>query len=191
LIGLVVMSLVAVAEDAVEVSRYTKMASIAPTPSSDRANAVQATCIECATEASIAGLGICLADWVFHNPYCGLLFRCRCTWPWAGGWDGCNVHHPSGPKCPWCNVRNLSRLWWLAPEISAQFTRCLMGLAYLAVWCYQGRHSTATKRGLRAAAAAGTFIAWGFVMALIFFVFTDYPCFLWIADEATNCGFRA
>jgi len=30
-------------------------------------------------------------DWVFHNPYCGLLFRCGCTWNWAGGYGPCNV----------------------------------------------------------------------------------------------------
>ena len=48
-------------------------------------------------------------DWLFHNPYCGLLFACGCSWNWAGpwgagGWTSCNVHHRHGPQCPWCSV---------------------------------------------------------------------------------------
>jgi len=45
-------------------------------------------------------------DWIFHNKYCGFLFRCNCTWNWDGGWDGCNVHNPHGPRCPWCGAGN-------------------------------------------------------------------------------------
>mgnify|MGYP003654818294 CR=1 FL=1 len=44
-----------------------------------------------------------LFRWVFHNPYCGFLFQCGCTWNWAGGWIGCNVHDPTTPSCPWCS----------------------------------------------------------------------------------------
>ena len=43
-------------------------------------------------------------DWVFHNPYCGMLFGCGCTYNWLGGWDGCNVHNRHGPQCPWCSI---------------------------------------------------------------------------------------
>lgn len=44
---------------------------------------------------------------VFHNPLCGLVFRCGCTFdPWLGGtgWLLCNVHNPNNysPRCPWC-----------------------------------------------------------------------------------------
>jgi len=43
----------------------------------------------------------------FHNPMCGIVFRCGCTWdPWLGGtgWKNCNVHNPGmrSPRCPWC-----------------------------------------------------------------------------------------
>ena len=71
-------------------------------------------------QAAAAGYGSKLFNWVFHNPYCGLLFRCGCTWPWAGGGDNYNFHNPTGPKCPWCNVKNTS-LAWLAPAISTEF----------------------------------------------------------------------
>eukprot|EP01102_Stenamoeba_stenopodia_P004219 TRINITY_DN1447_c0_g1_i1.p1 TRINITY_DN1447_c0_g1~~TRINITY_DN1447_c0_g1_i1.p1 ORF type:complete len:212 (-),score=12.46 TRINITY_DN1447_c0_g1_i1:160-741(-) len=39
---------------------------------------------------------------ILHNSTCDFIFRCGCTWNWAGGWDKCNVHNASGPKCPWC-----------------------------------------------------------------------------------------
>jgi len=43
-------------------------------------------------------------SYVFSTPYCGALFRCGCTWIWAGGSDKCNVHNPTGPHCPWCTA---------------------------------------------------------------------------------------
>ena len=59
--------------------------------------------------AVVAGY-VYLFDWVFHNPVCDLMFRCGCTWNWAGGWDACNVHNPpgDGPHCPWCEARKNS-----------------------------------------------------------------------------------
>lgn len=39
---------------------------------------------------------------LFHNPICDAMFRCGCTWNWAGGWNACNVHNPTGPRCPFC-----------------------------------------------------------------------------------------
>eukprot|EP00750_Incisomonas_marina_P005836 INCI14163.2.p1 GENE.INCI14163.2~~INCI14163.2.p1 ORF type:complete len:284 (-),score=22.02 INCI14163.2:88-939(-) len=45
-------------------------------------------------------------NWMFHNRYCGFLFNCGCTWEWDGGWAYCNVHNPTGPRCPWCAAGN-------------------------------------------------------------------------------------
>ncbi len=40
---------------------------------------------------------------VVVTPLCGALFRCGCTWPWAGLDRHCNVHDPDDPAhCPWC-----------------------------------------------------------------------------------------
>ena len=39
-------------------------------------------------------------------------------------------------------------------------------------------------------AALGTFLVWGFLMGFTFYINTDYPCFLWIVDENTECGFK-
>ena len=160
--------------------------------------------------------GLCVGiDRIFHNPYCGLLFRCRCTWPWAGGAAHCNIHHASGPRCPWCNVRN-TPLRGLAWAISDNFSVFLMLVAYMATWAMQhwkaARTSPASDRirllespekclpyytaarrfGVRALAAALTFLLLGLVLGIIFVVGTGYPCFLWIAPlgpNGTQCGF--
>ena len=43
-------------------------------------------------------------------PLCGVLHRCGCRAPWAGGERLCNVHNASGPHCPWCEHRVLGGL---------------------------------------------------------------------------------
>lgn len=43
---------------------------------------------------------------VIHNKFCNFLFKCGCTWDWDGGWNDCNVHNPTGPRCPWCCARS-------------------------------------------------------------------------------------
>jgi hypothetical protein len=160
-------------------------------------------CSAC-TELALAGTAAWAFDWALHNPYCGLLFRCRCTFPWAGGAAACNIHHAEGPRCPWCNVLH-TQLWWLAFAITDRFTVLCMLLAYVAVWARQAarrapggapalarwlrsRAPTPGEALLRAAAAALTFLGLGFGLGLAFFLGTDYPCFLWIRD-ATDCGF--
>ena len=46
-----------------------------------------------------------LFSWVFIFPYCGLLFRCGCTWLWAGGIDSCNIFDKDTPNCPFCTAK--------------------------------------------------------------------------------------
>lgn len=43
---------------------------------------------------------------IIHNKFCNFLFKCGCTWSWAGGWKDCNVHNLEGPRCPWCLSRS-------------------------------------------------------------------------------------
>ena len=146
-------------------------------------------------QAAVVCAGFKLTDWVFHNRACGLLFRCGCTWPWAGGWANCNFHNPSGPKCPWCNVRN-TNLAWLAPAISSEFTVVAMFVAYAAVWfrqLLQHVEPTVWRLASRVVAAFGTFVGQALVLGWIFFAFStpEYPCFLWIVDPETRCGGKA
>ena len=78
-------------------------------------------------------------DWTFHNPLCGLLFQCGCTWncgPWSGaacrgGWDDCNVHNARKPWCPWCRAPQDHPAW--AWTVSDPFTVALMATAFVGV----------------------------------------------------------
>jgi len=45
---------------------------------------------------------VTLAAATFH-PLCDLVFRCGCTWFFAGAADHCNIHDPAPPNCPPCN----------------------------------------------------------------------------------------
>lgn len=47
-----------------------------------------------------AGVGFTAA---FIINWCDLIYRCGCTFQWAGGADHCNIHNPSPPHCPWCS----------------------------------------------------------------------------------------
>ena len=145
-------------------------------------------CLPAPVEGVLAVTGCCALDYVFHNKYCATLFRCHCTWPWAGGAGPCNIHHPTGPKCPWCNVQH-NALKWLAFAITDKFTVALMLLSYAIVWALQTRAVLVMKPLMRPSAAVATFLVWGFLMGLTFYLGTDYPCFLWIKDE-TDCGFK-
>ena len=151
------------------------------------------TVLAAGVELCAAAAGCRLFDWALHNPYCGLLFRCHCTWPWAGGSAHCNVHHATGPKCPWCNVRN-TPLHWLAWAIKDNFTVSAMVLAYVITWLAQtvavgpsaspllpkgglvARPSVCLPILTRATAAMLTFALLGFVLGLVFYLGTDYPC---------------
>lgn len=44
---------------------------------------------------------------VFENPWCNLMFACGCRFDALGGWRDCNVHNPSGPRCPFCSASAL------------------------------------------------------------------------------------
>lgn len=42
--------------------------------------------------------------WMFENTACDFMFACGCVLPppFGAGWDECNVHNLSGPRCPFC-----------------------------------------------------------------------------------------
>ena len=70
--------------------------------------------------------------WAWQLPACGLLFRCGCSFPWSGGVAGCNIHNPSGPKCPWCNAANTA-LSSVAFLLSGSVGMLVMALVWLAL----------------------------------------------------------
>lgn len=45
-----------------------------------------------------------LTGLIIITPLCGLLFQCRCDWPWLNFYFECNYFHSEmSHKCPWCN----------------------------------------------------------------------------------------
>ena len=56
---------------------------------------------------------------LFHNPMCGLIFACGCTFTFRGGWKQCNVHFLGlrSPRCPWCvSPRDTPQWTWTTGE---------------------------------------------------------------------------
>lgn len=76
---------------------------------------------------------------MFHNKFCDAIFRCGCTWDWAGGWSRCNIHNVdgkshaialshvrTGPHCPWCAAKEP---WLLFTD-----TRFFLMFGYVVAW---------------------------------------------------------
>jgi hypothetical protein len=39
---------------------------------------------------------------IFFVDVCNAVFACGCTSVWRGAAAACNIHHLTGPHCPWC-----------------------------------------------------------------------------------------
>jgi hypothetical protein len=98
-------------------------------------------------------------------PFCGFVFGCGCVMAGLGGAARCNVHHPTGPHCPWCEHA------WLG-MVGLVLILAVQAVAYALV----------IRRGR--SAAAGAFAAvLAFPLAAVLGAFltwlpTDYPHFL-------------
>ena len=125
------------------------MASTAPSSSSSYTTSTAASArLRLLAEAG----AVTVASWgfneIFHNPWCGALFRCGCTFSWAGGWTKCNVHNPApdSPRCPWClSARDTPATTW---STSSAFVVVLMVLGWmLAVACLRRPWTWGRGRG--------------------------------------------
>lgn len=54
--------------------------------------------------------GLAVLDAFFRPMACNAIFRCGCSWGWAGGGSTCNVHDsiPPAQRCPWCMATGLA-----------------------------------------------------------------------------------
>ena len=150
------------------------------------------TCPRCTTttkfkfllEGSIVTASSLLFNAVFHNPMCGLVFNCGCSFnPWLGGtgWNLCNVHNPNpnSPRCPWCiSPRDTPNWTWVT---SSTCVVVLMVAAWFVVgWkMYQtkGNGNTLTSRMKRRVAPIAWFLIHHTLSGLIFAIATGYPYF--------------
>ena len=81
-------------------------------------------------ELIIVGVVIYVFSYYFHNPFCGFIFRCGCTFGKTqhDGWKPCNIHNVSGPHCPFCAAKK--SVVWL---IDTRSVDVLMFVSYVIV----------------------------------------------------------
>jgi hypothetical protein len=127
---------------------------------------------------SLAALAAVLVVSVLaYMPFCALVHRCGCSWPWAGADAACNVHHASGPHCPWCEHQALG---------AAAGLGILGGQSLL--------FHRLRRRGFSVAAsalgAAASFVVIAPLAAALLWIPTDYP-HLFRHDARTRLGLPA
>lgn len=113
----------------------------------------------------LAALVLCGLAAAMLYPFCGLVFRCGCTAMWLTAATHCNVHHPTGPHCPWCEHPGLG-------TVGLVLALVFQGFLYVLVF-----------RRARSAAAAGFaavlfFPLAALLAALLTWLPTDYPHFM-------------
>jgi len=108
---------------------------------------------------------------IFVTPYCGYLFECGCTWPWAGLDADCNIHQADAEhRCPWC-------VSLVAGGVSMLV---LFGATFIAATRRSGSTSSSFMAGYAKGLGRGlvAFLVAGFVAAWGAALYTGYPMFV-------------
>lgn len=130
--------------------------------------------------------------WAFQIPYCGALFQCGCTFPWAGGATNCNIHDYHTPNCPWCMA-----LGWKGDTVYPIVFWAVMVGAYLTASlvvlirkrpapsdatpllpehsCRAKAKTSCSRISISTLVAVAAFLLYGFISALAFAKETGYP----------------
>eukprot|EP01090_Pellita_catalonica_P017997 TRINITY_DN5620_c1_g1_i1.p1 TRINITY_DN5620_c1_g1~~TRINITY_DN5620_c1_g1_i1.p1 ORF type:complete len:207 (+),score=26.30 TRINITY_DN5620_c1_g1_i1:271-891(+) len=137
-------------------------------------------------------VGSLLLSWVFITPYCGVLFRCGCTWIWDGGIEGCNIYTKHVPHCPWC-VAPKWAIW--IPQWGTAVGMIIVAsiaLFLLDEWmvskfrkktrlsgCYAAISQWKFKGVVLGSIMVASFFVVGLIIAFVFKIAAGYPHFLW------------
>ena len=95
-------------------------------------------------------------------PLCDVLHRCGCRGPFLGGWERCNVHHATGPRCPWC----------AHPPLGSAVVPLTLGGQWLVYRRARGRNLGPAAAAAVAAAALPLVVL---PVAALLWLPTDYP----------------
>ncbi|MGH9672797.1 MAG: hypothetical protein ACRD44_06405 [Bryobacteraceae bacterium] len=67
---------------------------------------------------------------VFIINFCDLMYRCGCTFLWAGADARCNIHTPGVRHCPWCEMGGAGFALVLGSVIVAQAAACFAAASW-------------------------------------------------------------
>lgn len=122
------------------------------------------------TEASVAVTFCFWFEQIVHNKFCDFLFKCNCTWTWAGGWDDCNVWNQVGaPRCPWCTAR--ANVSWTTDYLLF----ALMVIAYFTALRLRKRIDITARFALPVV----VYFLVGTLVGYLFKATGTYPTFIW------------
>jgi len=123
-----------------------------------------------ATEASVAVTFCFWFERIIHNKFCDFLFKCNCTWTWAGGWDDCNVWNQVGaPRCPWCTAR--ANVSWTTDYLLF----ALMVISYFTALRLRKRIDITARFALPVV----VYFLVGTLVGYLFKATGSYPTFIW------------
>jgi hypothetical protein len=105
---------------------------------------------------------VLLASAIAYMPFCAVVHRCGCSWPFAGADARCNVHAASGPHCPWCEH------WALGASAALA-----IGGGQVLVFRRLRRQSFSVTAS--ALGAAASFVVIAPIAATLLWIPTDYP----------------
>jgi hypothetical protein len=153
-----------------------------------------------AIETTAVTVGSVLFNEIFHNPMCGMVFRCGCSFnPWLGGtgWLLCNVHNPNinSPRCPWCISPRDTPSWTWTTGTTITVT-LMVASYYSAGWKFQRDQSKSqvfqclerswNKSMRRIVAPILYFFFHHLFVGLIFALATGYPYWLFFTLPNTQ-----
>jgi hypothetical protein len=103
---------------------------------------------------------------LFMAPFCGVIFKCGCSWLWTTAATQCNVHHSSPPHCPWCSH---GKMGYYLPFVGLVVAQALTGVLLL-------RRTHQLFLSILATLAA--LVPTGLLMGALTLIFIDYPLFI-------------
>jgi hypothetical protein len=96
------------------------------------------------------------------------MYRCGCTFLWAGSARYCNIHQPDAPHCPWCVAG-------AEPLLAGVLGLAMFGGPAASMYWFNKRQNASTLKLVATGLLAFVIIA--IISGYIFKLVYDYPYF--------------